>query len=91
MAAKVINRYRLSTGEFKVTFYANAEKLLDVVFNDSRKTDLEGVFLTKSNKVIDEAIGQFMEFVRGERKKFELPLDESVKNLDKEAKALLKK
>lgn len=91
MAVKVINRYRLNTGEFKVTFYANSENLLDVVLNDSRNTNLEGVFLTKSNKVIDEAIDQFMEFVRGERKKFELPLDKNVKSLDKKVKELLKK
>lgn len=75
MAAKVINRYRFNTGLVTLTFYANDEKLLGIEVNNSRHLDIEGVFLTKSNKIIDESIDQVREYMSRERREFDLPLD----------------
>ncbi len=75
MAVKIINRYRFNTGLVLLTFYANDEKLLGIEVNNSRHLDIEGVFLTKSNKIIDESINQVREYFARERREFNLPLD----------------
>lgn len=75
MAVKVVNRYRYNTGLVVLTFYANDEKLLGIEMNNSRHLNIEGIFLTKSNKIIDESIDQVKEYFARKRKEFDLPLD----------------
>lgn len=75
MAAQVINRYRLNVGFLKVTFYADSEKLLGLEVGDSKHIKFDIPCLTKSNPVIDQAIDQFVEYVNGERKEFDLPIE----------------
>lgn len=76
MQAKVINRYRFNTGIVVLTFYANEEKILGIEVDHSDHLNIPGVFLTKSNKIIDEAIDQVREYISGDRKEFDLPLDD---------------
>lgn len=75
MAVKIINRYRFNTGLVLLTFYADDEKLLGIEVNNSRHLNIKGIFLTKSNKIIDESINQVREYFARERREFNLPLD----------------
>lgn len=91
MAAKVINRYRFNTGLVLLTFYANDEKLLGVEVNNSRHLNIEGVFLTKSNKIIDESIDQVREYFARKRRDFDLPLDKQGSEFDSKVYEEIKK
>lgn len=91
MAVKVINRYRFNIGLVALTFYANDEKLLGIEVNNSKHLGIEGVFLTKSNKIIDESIDQVREYISGERRSFDLPLDKQGNEFENKVYEELKK
>lgn len=90
MSAKFFNRYRFNTGVVKVTLYASEDKILGTELNNIDKLDLDYVFLTKSNKLIEQALTQLEEFFTKERTEFDLPLendeDELVEKVTKEVK-----
>lgn len=90
MAAKVINRYRFNSGKAYFTFFANKDELLGVEVNHSEDLKLDGVFLTKSNPKIDEAIDQVDEFLAGNRDKIELKFANDEKKFNKKIQDALK-
>lgn len=88
--AKVTNRYRYNTGKGVLTFFATDKDLLGVEINHSEDLDLEGPFLTKSNKRIEEAISAVHDYVSGETKDLKLPFASDEKAMNKKIKDALK-
>lgn len=75
MAVNFNNRYRFNTGVVTVTIYAGKDLILGVELDHSDKLELDGVFLTKSNNLIEQTLNQLQEFFNKERTEFDLPLD----------------
>lgn len=79
MTVQVVNRYTFNPGIAVFTFYADDKNLLGVDLNHSKNFTTDKVLLTKSNKIIEDAIVQVIEYTKGERKEFDLPLlEESI-------------
>lgn len=49
--------------------------ILGIELDYSDKLELDGVFLTKSNNLIEQTLNQLQEFFNKERTEFDLPLD----------------
>lgn len=75
MAVNFNNRYRFNTGVVTVTIYAGKDLILGIELDHSDKLELDGVFLTKSNNLIEQTLNQLQEFFNKERTEFDLPLD----------------
>lgn len=90
MAVSVINRYRFNTGVTYLTLFATDE-IKGIKVDFSEQLDLEGVFLTKSNNVLEQAVKELKEFFNRERSEFDLPVASySSENVKKVSEAVKK-
>lgn len=72
MAVNVINRYRFNTGITVLTIFGTETELKGIKVNFSDNLDIDGIFLTKSNKLIEAAIKELGEFFDGKKKDLDL-------------------